>query len=94
MRLVQAVTRGLSLGLLAIALALSCTACSHSPMVLTAFRTEQQAQEHCPSDAVVWVDPQSGTYYLKGSASYGHAGTGRYACRSEAQGAGLQEVAH
>ena len=89
----KGVTRFPGLGLPVIALALSCTACSHSPMVLTAFRTEQQAQEHCPSDAVVWVDPQSGAYYLKGSASYGHAGTGRYACRSEAEGAGLQELA-
>jgi hypothetical protein len=63
-------------------------------MVLTAFRNEQQAQEHCPSDAVVWVDPQSGTYYLKGGASYGRAGAGRYACRGEAERAGMREKAN
>jgi hypothetical protein len=38
--------------------------------------------------------PQSGTYYLKGSSSYGRAGAGRYACRSEAEGAGMREIAN
>jgi hypothetical protein len=28
---------------------------------------------HCPSDTVVWVDVQNGTYHLKGRASYAHA---------------------
>jgi len=46
--------------LIVLALALSCAACGGSPMVLTAFRTEQQAQEHCPKDTMVWLDPQSG----------------------------------
>ena len=63
-------------------------------MALTAFRTQQQAQEHCPSDTVVWMDPQSGGYYLKGSAPYAHAGTGRYACRGEAKDAGMREMAN
>src|ERR1700739_3646338 len=31
-----------------LALALSCAACGGSSTVLTAIRTEQQAQEHCP----------------------------------------------
>ena len=84
--------RRLGLGLLATALALSCAACGHSPEVLVAFRTEQQAQQHCPDDTVVWVDPQSGGYHLKGSASYGHAEPGRYACRDEAERAGMREI--
>jgi hypothetical protein len=84
----------LSLRLLSITLALSCAGCGHSPATLTAFRTEQQAQEHCPSDTVVWVDPQSGAYYVKNSASYGHVGVGRYACRGEAEGAGMREIAN
>ena len=37
------------------ALALFCAACGGSPVVLTAFRTEQQAQEHCPKDTIVWL---------------------------------------
>ena len=69
-------------------------ACSQAPEVLVAFRTEQQAQEHCPTDTVVWVDPQTGEYYLNTSPSYGHAGTGRYACRREAELAGMRAMAN
>jgi hypothetical protein len=67
---------GFGSGLLVLALALSCAACGGSPPVLTAFRTEQQAQEHCPEDTIVWLDPQSGTYQLKGHGSYGLSGAG------------------
>jgi hypothetical protein len=87
-------TRSLGSGLIVLALALSCTACGGSPAVLTAFRTEQQAQEHCPSDTVVWLDPQSGAYYLKRSPPYGQAGAGRYACRGEVKDAGMREMAN
>ena len=44
----------------------------------TAFRTEEQAQTHCPKDIVVWLDPQSGLYYFKGHGSYGRSNAGRY----------------
>jgi hypothetical protein len=57
-----------------------------------AFRTQQQAQEHCPKDTVVWVDPQSGGYHLNTSPLYGQAGSGRYACRGEAELAGMRAV--
>ena len=60
-------------------------------MVLTAFRTEQQAQEHCPKDTIVWLDPQSGMYQLKGHGSYGLSDAGRYACRDEAERAGMHD---
>jgi hypothetical protein len=80
--------------LLAMVLALTCAACRQSPAILSAFRTEQQAQQHCPSDAVVWVDAQSGTYQLKGQGTYGISATGRYACRSEADGAGMHAMAN
>jgi len=80
-----------TLGLLMVALALSCAACANSPEILVVFRTEQQAQQHCPNDTVVWADPQSGTYSLKESASYG-VGTGRYACRREAESAGMHKL--
>ena len=61
-------------------------------MVLTAFRTEQQAQEHCPEDTIVWLDPQSGMYQLKGHGSYGLSGAGRYACRGEAERTGMHAM--
>jgi hypothetical protein len=83
-----------SFGRLVMALALSCAACGRSADVLIAFRTEQQAQEHCPKDTVVWVDPQSGTYYPKASPSYGRGGASRYACRGEAESAGMRQIAN
>jgi hypothetical protein len=83
--------RGVGSGLLAIAVALFCAACGSSPVVLTAFRTEQQAQEHCPKDTV-WLDPQNGLFELKGHGMYGLSGTGRYACRGDAERAGMHAV--
>lgn len=81
------------LELVLLAFALSCAACGQSsPSVLVAFRTEEQAQAHCPKDTVVWVDPQSAMYYLKGNGSYGRSAAGRYACQGEADLAGLHAV--
>src|SRR5215472_15938851 len=83
---------GFGSGLLAIAAALCCAACGSSPVVLSAFRTEQQAKEHCPKDSIVWLDPHSGLFELKGHGSYGTSGTGRYTCRGEAERAGMHAV--
>ena len=79
---------GCAVALLALALF---GACTHSPPVLMAFRTEPQAQQHCPDDTIVWLDPLTGNYYLKGSGSYGR-NAGRYACRSEADSAGMHQL--
>jgi hypothetical protein len=46
-----------------------------------------------PKDIVVWFDPQSGLYYFKGHGSYGRSNAGRYACRSEADAAGMHGIA-
>lgn len=67
------------------------SACAHSPPVVMAFRTEQQAQQHCPDDTIVWLDPVSGNYHLKGSGSYGRS-AGRYACRNEVESAGMHQL--
>ena len=88
----EGLRHGLGSSLVMTALVLSCAACSRSPTVLSAFRTEQQAQEHCPKDAVVWIDAQSATYQLKGHGSYGLSGAGRYACRDEAERAGMHAM--
>jgi hypothetical protein len=74
------------------ALVLCCAACGQSPTVLTVYRTEEQAQMHCPKDAVVWLDVPSGLYYLKGNGSYGSSAAGRYGCRGEADAAGMHGV--
>ena len=52
---------------------------------LTPFRYEAQAQRHCPSDVVVWLDFRKEVYYLKQQKWYGHGSTGSYVCQKEAQ---------
>jgi hypothetical protein len=84
--------RSSSSGRAVLALTLAYAACGGSPTVLTAFRTEQQAQEHCPKDTVVWLNPQTGFFELKGHGSFGLSGVGRSACRGEAERAGMHAV--
>jgi hypothetical protein len=84
--------RHLVRGLALITLVLSCAACGGPPTVLIAFRTEEQAQTHCPKDIVVWLDAQTGLYYFKGHGSYGRSNAGRYACRAEADDAGMHAM--
>jgi len=52
------------------------------------FPTEQQAQQHCPDDAVVWLNLPSGIYHLKGERWYGRTKNGAYVCKQEADHAG------
>jgi hypothetical protein len=80
------------LSALLMALVLSCAACGRSNAVLQAFRTEQQAQDHCPGDTVVWVDVQAGGYWSKGQGPYGGGNAGRYACRGEAEKSGMHAM--
>ena len=40
----------------------------------------------------MWIDPQSALYYLKGKGRYGSSPAGRYACRGEADLAGMHGV--
>jgi hypothetical protein len=54
------------------------------------FTTEQAAQQHCPSDKVVWLDLKTGTYHLKGQLLYGKQRNGSYVCRQEALLSGAQ----
>jgi hypothetical protein len=52
------------------------------------FHTEQQAQQHCPNDTVVWVNTKTGVYHLKGERWYGATKAGAYVCRKEADAEG------
>ena len=52
---------------------------------LTPFRTQEQAQRHCPGDTVVWLDFGKGKYYSKGQSLYGRGLNGSYVCREEAR---------
>jgi len=55
---------------------------------LVLFPTEQQAQQHCPRDAVVWLNTASGVYHLKGQRWYGATKHGAFVCKREADLAG------
>jgi hypothetical protein len=52
---------------------------------LTAFRYEAQAQRHCPSDQVVWLDFRKGVYYRRGQKRYGQGFDGSFVCLNEAR---------
>jgi hypothetical protein len=52
------------------------------------FTTEQQAQQHCPADVVVWLNLPSGVYHFKGQRWYGATKSGAYVCKREADQAG------
>jgi hypothetical protein len=52
------------------------------------FHSEQQAQQHCPHDAVVWVNTKTRVYHFKGERWYGATKNGTYVCRKEADAEG------
>lgn len=59
---------------------------------LTFFNTEQSSQQHCPNDVVVWLNPKSGIYHLKGERWYSKTKNGTYVCKTEADQFGNRET--
>ena|ERR1700722_7504027 len=57
---------------------------SESNDYLALFQTEQSAQQHCPSDTVVWLNLPTGIYHFKGQRWYGNTKHGAYVCQKEA----------
>src|SRR5579862_7469367 len=57
---------------------------------LPRFQFEQQAQQHCPSDSVVWAIARSGTYNSNAERWYGQTSDGTFTCRLDAQKAGYR----
>jgi hypothetical protein len=55
---------------------------------LVLFPTEQQAQQHCPSDVVVWLNTPTGVYHYKSERWYGATKHGAFVCKQEADEAG------
>jgi hypothetical protein len=53
--------------------------------VLALFRYEHQAQRHCPTDTVVWLDFKKGRYYLGGQKLYASGFHGSFVCLEEAR---------
>ena len=54
------------------------------------FRNEQQAQQHCPTDVVVWVNLPSGIYHFRGQRWYGVTKSGAFVCKKEADAYGYR----
>jgi len=54
------------------------------------FSSPAQAQAHCPSDEVVWLNLPTGIYHVRGSRWYGATKSGAYVCRAEADRAGYR----
>jgi hypothetical protein len=54
------------------------------------FSAEAQAQAHCPSDEVVWLNLPTGIYHIRGSRWYSATKSGAYVCRAEADRAGYR----
>jgi hypothetical protein len=54
------------------------------------FASEAEAEQHCPTDLVVWVDAATRVYYYRGQNLYGSTKTGGYACRKDLIGHGYR----
>ena len=56
------------------------------------FTSQQQAQQHCPADVVVWLNIPTGIYHMQGMRWYGATEHGAYVCEKEADAAGDRET--
>lgn len=52
------------------------------------FRFEQQAQQHCPNDSIVWAIARLGIFHSSSERWYGQTSDGTYVCRKDAEAAG------
>lgn len=52
------------------------------------FGSYTQAQDHCPRDTVVWLNPSTGIYHYRNQRWYGKTADGAFVCRNEANQAG------
>jgi hypothetical protein len=59
---------------------------------LRLFPSEEEAQQHCPDDSVVWLNTNSGIYHLRGERWYGKTKEGAYVCKKEADDSGDRET--
>jgi hypothetical protein len=57
---------------------------------LSLFRTEMQAQQHCPDDSVVWADLRKRIYYVASQRRYAQGSAGIFVCRKEARRSGYR----
>jgi hypothetical protein len=55
------------------------------------FEFERPAQNHCPGEAIVWIDARSHTYELSTDRFYGRTSTGAFVCLQDAVNAGYRD---
>ena len=81
-----------SLRILALVIALLAPVCGAPAMAaqIPLFTSEQQAQQHCPADVVVWVNLPSGIYHFRGQRYYANTKSGAFVCRKEADANGYR----
>jgi len=89
-------------GVLSMRISLMCAICLLTALVvvagtlnataipLTVFRYEAQAQRHCPTDTVVWLDFRKEIYYSKHQKHYAQGNTGNFVCRKQARSGGYR----
>lgn len=56
------------------------------------YSTEEAASGHCPNDAVVWLNTNTGIYHERGMRWYGHTRIGAYVCVHEANAVGDRDT--
>jgi hypothetical protein len=61
-----------------------------SAQALEKFNSEVQAQQHCPTDIVVWLNLPTMIWHTKGERWYGATKIGAYVCRAEAAAEGAR----
>lgn len=54
------------------------------------FQFEQQAQQHCPDDVIVWAIVHLGVYNSSAERWYGQTNDGSFVCRKDAEAAGYR----
>jgi hypothetical protein len=57
---------------------------------LEQFNTDAKAQQHCPTDTVVWLNLPSMIWHYKGQRYYENTKHGAYVCEKEAASAGAR----
>jgi hypothetical protein len=73
---------------LALLLLVFCSFASVAQSFPPLFQTEEQAQENCPNDTVVWLNLNSGVYHFRGQRYYANTKSGAFVCEKEADAAG------
>jgi hypothetical protein len=61
-----------------------------SVVALERYDTENQAQQHCPKDTVVWLNLPTMIWHYKGQRWYGNTKHGAYVCEKEAAAGGAR----